>query len=84
MKASPDDRVEVLVSVDDKHIGEIKRIADDLARLGMDVDRLLGAIGVISGRVEKTKLRNLEGVPGVAEVEIAEQFQLPPPDSPIQ
>jgi hypothetical protein len=77
-------RVEVVVVVDDSHLSEIKRLADVLAEMGMVVEHRLDAVGVISGLIEKEKVGNLEEVEGVSGVEVAKQFQLPSPDSPVQ
>jgi hypothetical protein len=60
-------------------------VAAALREAGLRLDRTLPTTGVITGAVEdETALESLAAVEGVAAVEQAQEFQLPPPDEPIQ
>jgi len=78
------DRVNVSVSVDDAHLGQMDQIVARLRAAGMHVDSSLGAIGTILGHAPGDKVPALRRLPGVAAVEAERTVQLPPPDSPIQ
>lgn len=74
----------VTVTIDDEHRDRIDEIAAELRRGGMRVDQVLRAIGAICGSVPADRRTVLGSVAGVASVEDATVFQLPPPDSDIQ
>ena len=75
---------QVTVTVDEAHAGAIDEVAARLRAAGMDVDRVLGAIGVITGSVAASRLHLVEAVEGVASVEEQTSFKLPPPDAEVQ
>ena len=74
----------VTVTVDEAHAGTIDEVAARLRDAGMDIDRVLGAIGVITGSVAASQLHLVEAVEGVASVEEQTTFKLPPPDAEVQ
>ena len=74
----------VTVTVDEAHAGAIDEVAARLRDAGMDIDRVLGAIGVITGAVPASRLHVIEAVEGVASVEEQTSFKLPPPDAEVQ
>lgn len=74
----------VSVSVDDAHVDSIGAVVEALRHRGMEVDQVMGALGIISGSVPEETRSALLGVEGVASVDDTRGFQLPPPDSPIQ
>lgn len=74
----------VTVTVDEAHAGAIDEVAARLRDAGMDVDRVLGAIGVITGSVAASHLHRVAAVDGVASVEEQAGFKLPPPDAEVQ
>jgi hypothetical protein len=77
--------VEVTVLVDDAHLEAIDDVAAALARAGLRDGHTLEVTGVISGSLNDPRLVDaLEQVEGVASVEVARRFQLPPPDEPVQ
>ena len=59
--------VGVLVRVDPSRPRDA--VASDLAAAGMQVERVLGRLGVVSGTVPAAQLASLGGVPGVTAVE---------------
>jgi len=60
-------------------------VAAALQDAGLRLGAVLPATGVISGSVEGADaMESLAAVEGVAAVEQAQEFQLPPPDSDVQ
>lgn len=76
-------RTSVVITVDDAHLPSIKQVADQLRSRGMEVESVLESTGIITGSCP-TDVAPLHEVPGVASVEPQGEFQLPPPDSPVQ
>jgi hypothetical protein len=74
----------VTVTVDDAHAGAMHEVAARLRDAGFTVDRVLGAIGVITGSVASSQLASIAAVDGVASVERQTTFQLAPPDAEVQ
>lgn len=74
----------IVVSVDDDHLGQIDEVVERLQAAGMHVEQVLHPVGVITGSVDDPRLTLLSAVPGVAAVEPQRAFRLPPPDADIQ
>jgi uncharacterized NAD-dependent epimerase/dehydratase family protein len=74
----------VTVTAADPQAGAMEELATRLRQAGMDVDQLLGALGVITGTVDDARLAAIEALPGVAAVEAQGSFQIPPPDADVQ
>jgi hypothetical protein len=79
-----DPHVPLAVSVDDAHLDRIEHVAARLRDAGMRVERSLQTIGTITGSAPESKLAALRATEGVAAVERQREYQLPPPDSPVQ
>lgn len=73
--------VPVTVVVDDD---AVDTVAAALRAAGMQIDQVLGALGVVTGAVPADRRGGLAGVAGVVSVTEDQQYQLPPPDAPIQ
>jgi hypothetical protein len=76
--------VSITVTVDDEHLARIGDVAAELRAHGMQVDQVLGGVGVISGSVPEDRQQSLQAVAGVKYVEASPPFQIPPPDAPVQ
>lgn len=74
----------VSIIVDDAHLDSIGAVADELRSRGLQVDQVLGDLGIITGSVAPGQRASLEAVDGVASVDEERTFRVPPPDSPIQ
>jgi hypothetical protein len=74
----------VTVTVDDAHLDDVEGLAERLRAEGLEIDEVLGDIGVITGSVSADKRRSIDGLEGVAGVEEEATFQLPPPEAGIQ
>ena len=77
------EKVRINVSISDATPSRLKSVQASLKRQGVEVDSVLDAIGVITGKVAKSRLASLDAGAGVT-VEREETIQLPPPDAPIQ
>ena len=75
---------QVTVTVDDTHLRSIGTVARSLEQTGMRVDRVMAAVGVITGSVDSGTESTLSRVPGVASVDRDISYQLPAPGSEIQ
>jgi hypothetical protein len=76
-------KVRINVTVPDATPSRLKSVEASLKRQGVEVDSVLDAIGIITGKVSKSRLSSLDAGAGVT-VEPEQTIQLPPPDAPIQ
>ena len=74
----------VTVTVDDDHRESLDGVVESLRALGMQVEQVLGTLGIITGSAQDDALDALRGVEGVASVDVQLTHQIPPPDAPIQ
>ena len=74
-------RKSVGVTVDDAHVSDLRKVAQQLRSKGMKVDEVLEATGLITGSCSKS-VSALKKVRGVAAVEEQTQFHLPEPGEP--
>jgi len=74
----------VTVTVDDAHLGDVEGLAERLRAEGLEVDEVLGDIGIITGSVPDDRRSSIGGVEGVDAVEEEATFQLPSPEAGIQ
>lgn len=72
------------VTVDDGHLADLDAVARALHDSGMQVDRVLGTLGLITGQAPADARASLLAVEGVTSVDEQLRFQLPPPDAPVQ
>jgi hypothetical protein len=77
-------RRRVTVTVADSHVAGIDELADRLRHAGMDVDGVLGAIGIITGSVPIERLSSIEALAGVAAVEKEMTLGVAPPDVDVR
>ena len=77
-------QVRISVSVDDAHLSQIEQVSEQLRLSGMNVEQTLANIGVINGSIASDRLKNLERVEGVQNVEAQQTYQLAPPSSGVQ
>ncbi|WP_158884137.1 hypothetical protein [Amycolatopsis anabasis] len=76
----PDRKVVVSVA-EDRH-GALADVVTALRAAGMNVDHVLEPIGTVTGSLGSSTVNALRSVPGVAEVELAREYQLPPEGEP--
>jgi hypothetical protein len=76
---------QILISIDDDHLGRMPAVVEALQGRGLEVRRTLPALGVVSGAAEEAELPSLRGVEGVNSLEEEkESTPLTPPDPPTQ
>ena len=74
----------VNVAVADDCMDRFPEVVKAVKKAGLKVEQELELLGMMSGSIDSAKLEKLSKVPGVATVEHAHEFQLPPPDSEVQ
>jgi hypothetical protein len=74
----------VSVTVDDGHRESMDGVVESLRATGMQVEQVLGSLGIVTGSAPADALDALRGVEGVDSVDEQLSYQLPPPDSPVQ
>ena len=74
----------VSVTVDDGHRESMDGGGESLRATGMEVEQVLGSLGIVTGSAPADALDALRGVEGVDSVDEQLSYQLPPPDSPVQ
>lgn len=77
-------RRHVTVTVADSHAGALDDLAGRLAQAGMQVEQVLGVLGVVTGRLDDEHFAAVARLPGVAAVEEQAAFGLAPPDAELQ
>ena len=77
-------KVNVSVSVADASTERFSEVVRRLKGAGLNVDRELKEIGVVTGSVDPEKAGTLGEIEGVSHVERSRDFQIAPPDSDIQ
>ncbi|WP_336032773.1 hypothetical protein [Geodermatophilus sp. FMUSA9-8] len=72
------------VTVDDGHLSDLDAVASALRESGMQVERVLGSLGLITGSAPPGARPSLLAVEGVTSVDEQLRYSLPPPDAPVQ
>jgi hypothetical protein len=76
--------IEVVITVADDHLGNIKRLVAQLEGKGLKVSTTMENLGIISGTVAHADLPQLRNLKGVSAVESNTTVKLAPPDADIQ
>jgi hypothetical protein len=84
MSNPPDAVIDIVVTIDDTHIGQMNTIVKQLESRGLKVLNSMASIGVVSGKARREDCARFQSIPGIKSVESAGSVQLPPPDSEIQ
>ena len=74
----------VSVTVGDDHRESMDGVVENLRASGLEVEQVLGTLGIVTGSAPADTLDALRGVEGVASVDEQLTHQIEPPDSPIQ
>ncbi len=74
----------VSVTVQDGHRKSMDGVVASLRARGLQVEQVLGTLGIVTGSAPANALDALRGVEGVDSVDEQLSYRLPPPDSPIQ
>jgi hypothetical protein len=77
-------KVGFTVSVDDEHLDDLPAVVERLRAAGMEVERQMEAIGVVTGWAEPSRLDAMRAIEGVADVEQSREYRLPPPEADVQ
>jgi hypothetical protein len=74
----------VSVTVGDAYRDRVDGVVEGLRASGLEVEQVLGTLGIVTGSAPAGALDALRGVEGVASVDEQVSFRIAPPDSPIQ
>jgi hypothetical protein len=74
----------LVILVADEYQERILEVMENLQSLGMQIDRFMEITGVITGVISTTQMELLKNVEGIAAIELAQDFQLTPPESDVQ
>lgn len=72
---STSDSERIVVAVHDSHLKSIGQVADNLRQKGMQVDKVLPTIGIITGRATRGQVAALTQVEGVANINPDEEMR---------
>jgi hypothetical protein len=78
--AKPRQRATVLLDENVDAAAVLKR----LRAAGFKVEQSMESIGVVTGTVPDGKMASIRKITGVKSVELEQDYQLAPPDSPVQ
>jgi hypothetical protein len=70
----------VVISIADDSLERLPAVVAELTAAGLVVDDVLEALGMVTGVVDASAIRELAAVPGVAEVELRRAVGIMPPD----
>ncbi len=76
--------VNVVIGVEDHHLGDLAAVVGRLRAAGVEVHEALETIGTVTGSVDSTAVQSVRAIEGVAAVETSRTVRLRPPDSDIQ
>lgn len=79
-KHSSDKQSMVVTLSKDRHLSDV---VPDLKAAGLEVEGVLDAIGIVTGRASAKSMAALRKVRGVADVSSDHQVDIGPPDAPI-
>lgn len=74
----------VTVTLTDAQAERAEEAAGRLRSAGMEVEQVLGSLGMVTGSVADERRAGLEALDGVASVSVERVVQLPDPGSDIQ
>lgn len=77
-------KVRLSVSVSDSHLQHLGKIAKAAAKAGMKVEQKLEGLGVLTGSIDASKVKQLHKIEGVSHVEEERKVKISPPDSSLQ
>lgn len=75
---------QVLVSINDSHMDRLATVIEKLKKKGLEVQRSMPKLGVVSGAAEHDDLAALQDVDGVNSVDEERSVEVAPPDAPVQ
>ncbi|GAA2038480.1 hypothetical protein GCM10009819_24130 [Agromyces tropicus] len=78
--AGPGEAARVHVSVQGRGVDDAVAELEDA---GLEVEQVLDALGIVTGRAAPEAVERMRGVRGVT-VEPESEVRLPPPDAPVQ
>jgi hypothetical protein len=77
-------KIRLSLSVSDSHLKNFGKVAQAAKKAGMKVEQQLADLGVLTGSIDETKVKELRAIDGVSHVEQEREIKLPPRTDPVQ
>jgi hypothetical protein len=74
-------QIKISVCIDEAHLNEIEKIAQQLQAAGAIIEQSLPSIGIINAAIAADQVDRLYQIEGVQQVERQEVYQIAPPHS---
>lgn len=85
MSGIPMGGIPVTVTVDDAHREDgLEAVVASLRAGGLQVEQVLGGLGMVTGSATDDALGTLRGVEGVSSIDAQLTHRVPPPDADVQ
>lgn len=75
MRSEEAPKVSLLVSVDEANLPRFSEVVDVMKGVGMDVERQMETLGIVTGSVSPDKVGPIRDIEGVARVEESRQVR---------
>ncbi len=77
-------KVRLSIVLEEGHLPKFNEVVRSLKKAGMTVENQLQSTGIVTGSVDEKKIKQLQKVNGVAQIEREHSLQIAPPDSDVQ
>jgi hypothetical protein len=74
----------VIIAVSDEYYDRFPEVVAAAKDAGLEVEREMPVVGVVSGSIDDEKLPELSKLRGIASVEQDRVYRIAPPDSELQ
>ncbi|MEZ4713423.1 MAG: hypothetical protein R3A44_39920 [Caldilineaceae bacterium] len=73
--------VDLLITISDEFLVQIPALVEKLMEMGLTDIQVMSAVGIITGVLDEAKMADVAQMPGVAQVQRTQTYQLPPADT---
>ena len=77
-------KLDVTVSIKNDHLPRFRELVEGMKKSGLDVERQLQSVGVVTGKIDANRVADLRALNGIGAVEEGREYQIAPPDSEVQ
>lgn len=76
-------KIQVILTLSPAAVKKGDALVKEIKAKGLEVDSVLEAMGIITGKIAESKMASLSNIPGIT-VERDVEVKLPPPDADVQ
>jgi hypothetical protein len=76
--------IDVVITVGTDALDRMPELVSTLEGIGLQNIQSLAAIGMITGSLDEARLAEAAALAGVADVQAAQEYRLPPGDAPTE